>query len=83
MSPQVLKQANEGATGTAQKTVSLKLLRGYQVPRIPLALQLVVAAKLNSTFRETQRLESIYRQKLAALDELKRALLNQAFSGML
>ncbi len=34
MSPQVFKQAKEGATGTAQKTVSLKLLRGFEVPKV-------------------------------------------------
>ena len=32
---------------------------------------------------ETQRLESIYQRKLAALDELKKSLLHQAFSGSL
>lgn len=32
---------------------------------------------------ETQRLESIYQRKLAALDELKKSLLHQAFSGAL
>lgn len=32
---------------------------------------------------ETQRLESIYQQKLAALDELKKSLLHKAFSGEL
>jgi len=32
---------------------------------------------------ETHRLASIYQQKLAALDELKKSLLHQAFSGQL
>ena len=32
---------------------------------------------------ETQRLESIYQRKLAALDDLKKSLLHQAFSGQL
>ena len=32
---------------------------------------------------ETQHLESIYQRKLAALDDLKKSLLNQAFSGQL
>ena len=32
---------------------------------------------------ETRRLESLYRQKLEALDELKQSLLHQAFSGQL
>ena len=83
LSPQVFKQASDGATGTAQKTVSLKLLRGFQVPRIPLDFQRTVAAKLNLAIEETQRLESIYQQKITALEELKKALLHQAFSGQL
>jgi type I restriction enzyme S subunit len=32
---------------------------------------------------ETQRLESLYQRKLAALDALKQSLLHQAFSGAL
>ncbi|MBD5804555.1 type I restriction enzyme EcoKI subunit R [Azoarcus sp. Aa7] len=32
---------------------------------------------------ETRRLESLYQRKLDALDELKRSLLHQAFSGRL
>jgi type I restriction enzyme S subunit len=83
MSPQVLRQANDGATGTAQKTVSLKLLRNFQVPRIPLPLQRETAAKLNAISKEAQRLEAIYQQKLALLAELKKSLLHQAFSGAL
>jgi len=83
MSPQVLRQANDGATGTAQKTVSLKLLRSFQVPRVPLALQRATAAKLDAVINETQRLESLYQQKIAALDDLKKSLLHQAFNGQL
>jgi len=33
--------------------------------------------------REPQRLESLYQSKLAVLDELKKSLLHQAFSGQL
>ena len=83
MSPQVFKQANKGATGTAQKTVSLKVLRGYRVPRVSLAIQLTTVAKLDALFEETQRLQSLYQRKLTALDELKKSLLAQAFSGAL
>ena len=32
---------------------------------------------------ETQRLEAIYRQKLAALTELKQSILQKAFTGEL
>jgi type I restriction enzyme S subunit len=81
MSPQVFKQANEGATGTAQKTVSLKILRGFQVPKISLSQQRLCVEKFDSLSTGTQRLESIYQHKLAALDALKKSLLNKAFSG--
>jgi len=83
MSPQVFKQANDRATGTAQKTVSLKVLRTFDVPKLPLDEQTPAVAKLNALSAETKRLESIYQRKLAALDELKKSLLHQAFSGQL
>ena len=42
-----------------------------------------IVAKLDALATETQRLESIYQQKLAALAALKKSLLHQAFSGNL
>lgn len=45
--------------------------------------QEAIAEKLDAIREETQRLESIYRQKLTALDDLKKSLLHQAFSGQL
>ena len=83
LSPQVLEQAHDGATGTAQKTVSLKLLRSFRVPLVPFAGQLAAAAQLDVVAVESQRLESLYQRKLAALDALKQSLLHQAFSGQL
>ena len=83
MSPQIFKQANDGATGTAQKTVSLKLFRGFQVPLVPLEHQRAIAAKLKAVSEEAQHLESLYQRKLDALDALKQSLLHQAFSGQL
>jgi type I restriction enzyme, S subunit len=82
-SPQVFNQAADGATGTAQKTVSLKVLRNLQVPRISPKDQLAHVETLRSVETECRRLESIYRQKLTALDDLKKSLLHQAFSGQL
>jgi type I restriction enzyme S subunit len=42
-----------------------------------------VAALINELHEETQRLESLYQRKLTALDDLKKSLLHQAFSGQL
>lgn len=83
LSPQVFRQATIGSTGAAQKTVSLSVLRGLKVPKFALPQQKRIAAQLDSIAEETQRLESLYQQKLAALDELKKSLLHQAFSGQL
>ena len=42
-----------------------------------------IVEALESLSEETQRLESIYQQKLAALAALKKSLLHQAFTGEL
>ena len=83
MSPQLLKQANDGATGTAQKTVSLKLLRSFVVPKVSPKQQNQAVRKLDALTEETQRLARLYERKLAALAELKKSLLHQAFTGEL
>ena len=83
LSPQVFKQASDGATGTAQKTVSLKLLRSFEVPKVTPEQQQTAAAKLDALSAETERLASLYERKLAALEALKKSLLHQAFTGQL
>lgn len=83
LSPQLFSQATIGSTGAAQKTVSLSVLRSLKVPKVALPEQKRIAAQLDSTAAQTQRLSSIYQQKLAVLDELKKSLLHQAFSGEL
>ncbi|HZV88591.1 MAG TPA: restriction endonuclease subunit S [Candidatus Binatus sp.] len=72
------------SAGAAQKNLLLRDLRNYQFS-LPKSLdqQVEVARKLNNLSDETQRLESTYKQKLAALEALKKSLLHQAFSGQL
>jgi type I restriction enzyme S subunit len=83
LSPQCFRQATIGSTGAAQKTVSLSVLRNMTVPCFTLAEQKRIADRLDALSTETRRLETLYTQKLAALDELKASLLHQAFSGQL
>ena len=83
LSPQLLKQANEGATGTAQKTVSLKLLRSFKVPMVDPLMQAHSVEKLDALLSQTRRLESLYQRKIEELDALKKSLLEQAFKGEL
>ena len=46
-------------------------------------VQKKIAEQFDGIEQETQRLESIYRQKLTKLEELKKSLLHQAFTGEL
>jgi type I restriction enzyme, S subunit len=82
-SPQVFRQADAGATGTAQRTVSLKLLRCLQVPRLSITSQRQASKLLGEFMRQSQRLVSIYKSKVGILDTLRGSLLASAFSGSL
>ena len=66
-----------------QPNLSIADLRALPIPLPALAEQRSALAKLLRLGEQTQRLESINRRKLAALDELKKSLLKQAFSGAL
>jgi type I restriction enzyme S subunit len=83
LSRHLLQQAHECATGTAQKTVSLRALRKFYVPRIPKKEQDLIVKDLEGFEKQIKRLEAIYQQKLAALNELKQSILQKAFSGEL
>jgi type I restriction enzyme S subunit len=82
-SPQAANYVRSGSKGGAQEFIGLTELRNFPVHFPSLSRQNVIAAEFETLSAETQRLESIYRHKLASLDELKKALLNQAFTGQL
>jgi type I restriction enzyme S subunit len=71
-------------TGAAQPKLNQKALNSIPIP-IPKSIdaQTTVVDSIEVLSAETQRLESLYRQKLAALDALKKSLLDQAFTGLL
>ncbi|HWF62006.1 MAG TPA: restriction endonuclease subunit S [Nitrospira sp.] len=77
-------QIRKRTTGAAQPQLPIKTLVNFTIP-VPTNLddQCAVVKRLRAFDPETQRLKSIYQQKLAALDELKKSLLHQAFSGQL
>ena len=69
--------------GSAQANINMGTFENERFPFPPVAEQQSIVAKLDSLNKETQRLESLYQQKLTALDDLKKSLLHQAFSGAL
>ena len=79
----VQKQFAQLASGSVVKNISGDLVKQAILPIPPLPHQHVIVEKLLAISAETQRLESLYQRKLAALDELKKSLLHQAFSGAL
>ena len=80
----VFKQVlHSNEVNSARANLSLGFFSQLTVPLPSLAEQRAVVAKLDVFREETQRLESLYQRKLAALAELKKSLLHQAFSGAL
>lgn len=70
-----------GAVG--HKRVSIGFIESYLIPIPPIDEQRELIHKMDSISEQTQQLESLYQQKINALDELKYSLLHQAFSGEL
>ena len=83
LSPRFTEYANAGSARAGMPKVNRDHLFAFRTHLPPVGKQKHFAAKLDALHEETQRLESLYQQKLAALDELKKSLLHQAFSGEL
>ena len=75
--------AIEGSARAGMPKVNREHLFEFEVSLPSVKKQNDLAAKLDAINEETQRLTAIYTRKLAALEELKKALLHQAFSGEL
>jgi type I restriction enzyme S subunit len=58
-------------------------MREFKIPLPPLKQQQTIVQNLESFSAETERLESIYKQKLTDLEELKKSILQKAFEGQL
>jgi type I restriction enzyme S subunit len=77
------KRLIEGGTGTNIKSLNQQTLAALEVPYPPVLKQRTLVTKLELISEEIKRLEAIYLQKLAALEDLKKSLLHEAFSGQL
>jgi type I restriction enzyme, S subunit len=66
-----------------QPNLSITDLRSMPIPAPPRREQNRITHQLDLLRKETQRLTSLYESKLAALEELKKSLLHQAFNGEL
>jgi type I restriction enzyme S subunit len=66
---------------------SIPQINNYDIEPLPISFpksagqQAQIVCEFEELSTQTQRLASLYQRKLAALDELKKSLLHQAFSG--
>ncbi len=71
----------EKGKGTARDNINIGTFENQRFPFPPVITQKKIVAVLNALSAETQRLEAIYQQKLNDLEELKKSILQKAFSG--
>lgn len=71
------------ASKAAQPDITHAIFKIQEIAIPPLKEQKTIVLKLNALSEETKRLEAIYQQKLNNLEELKKSLLQKAFSGEL
>jgi type I restriction enzyme S subunit len=69
--------------GSAQDNINLATFENERFPFPNLSMQSLLVTRLDELSIQAQRLEDVYERKLAALTELKKSLLHQAFSGRL
>jgi len=82
----ILKMSNLGQTANqmAQPVISYKTIQPVLLSYpVDLKTQKEIIEKVNEVKAETQLLETIYSQKIAALNELKQSILQKAFTGQL
>lgn len=80
----VKQQILEKTSGAAQPQLPIQTLNTFEFP-IPELLdeQLKIVIKLKALEQHSNKLHSIYIDKLASLDELKKSILQKAFTGEL
>jgi type I restriction enzyme S subunit len=84
-SPSLRKEITSRAQGAnpTMKKLSNGAVKSIPINIPPIATQRIIVETFNGLHVETKRLESLYKKKLLALDELKQSLLHQAFTGQL
>jgi len=77
-------QVSTFVSGAAQPQLPIKTLVNFDLP-VPtsLGVQKEIVEMLRAIWKQTQRLEALYQQKIDALTELKQSLLQKAFVGEL
>jgi len=70
-------------SGMAQPKLNQAMLNKIPIPIPPFEVQQSIVSQLEGLLIESQKLEAVYQQKIASLDELKKSILKKAFAGEL
>lgn len=79
LSSYAIAQAEDTATGTAQRTVSLNSLRNFSISLPPLPAQQSIVSRLDALSEKVRELEEAQKKVIAECDALKQALLREVF----
>jgi type I restriction enzyme, S subunit len=82
-SPSVRRRLIDGGTGMSIKSLNQQMLSRLEIQFPSLREQAGIVERLHSLVAATEGARALYSRKLALLDELKRSLLHEAFSGNL
>jgi type I restriction enzyme S subunit len=78
-----LDELYKTANGTRQANLSTNTMKNLFISFPNVSGQEKIVQKLDILSKETRKLESIYTQKIADLEEMKKSVLQKAFSGQL
>ena len=82
MSPEVYSQASKGATGTAQKTVGLGVLRKIKIPySTDITLQEKIIEDIENKLSLCESIEQTVETTLAQAEAMRQSILKAAFEG--
>ncbi|MBP9822033.1 MAG: restriction endonuclease subunit S [Candidatus Pacebacteria bacterium] len=70
-----------GNSGAVFNSINKTQIESIEIPISPLVQQKIIVKKLDQLSEKTQELESLYKQKLESIDELKKSILDKAFSN--
>jgi len=79
----VIKSMKFKHSGSSIPQLTVPMIKDYVVPLPVLKEQQTIVRQLDALRAETQKLEAVYQKKIDDLEELKKSILDKAFSGTL
>jgi type I restriction enzyme S subunit len=79
----VLSKIEASKGGSVQEIINTSVIKNLIIPIPDFEQQEKIIEELNNIANEIKKLESIYKQKLVDLQEMKKSILQKAFSGQL